>query len=185
MAVGTVLGAGFGIASVWVPWLGIAGIVVVVAAGAMALWYAWREILVARAEHNAETQAVAVAHTAHMRQVRSDHSAVMDVLSARNAKLRVDVSVARAESGELRAQVSRLRGDNESLRLTNSTLQAQLDAAVVIEDERAEVVVLPRRRALGETVEEWQAEEAETIIDLDLARLATPFVEDVVRRHAN
>lgn len=195
LIVGFVLAGALAVASLWVSWLALAGIAVAVIAGIVAVAYAWVEFREYRAERNEEAHDAAQAHLAQLRQVRADHSSVMDVLTTRNDTLRGELREAKAEAGELQSEASRLRGDLESARVENTDLRTQLATheALVAElrseqpgEEPTEVVAhLPRRRATGETIEGWEAAEAETVIDLDLARLATPFVEDVVRRHAN
>lgn len=187
---GIVLAGVLAVASLWVPWLGIVGVVVASVAGVVALTVAGRELLAQRAERNAEAHAAARAQNEHLRQVRADHSSVMEVLTERSDALRGELRQAKAESGELRGQVSRLRGDNEALRVENTDLRAQvaITEALVTElsgDQPADVVALPRRRAMDAAPSGWRFVDAETVIDLDLARLATPFVEDAVRRHAN
>lgn len=184
LVVGVLLAALLGVASAWVVWLGVAGIAVAALTAVVAVALAWREQVERRAEHHAHDQQVARAHTDHLRQVRDDHASVMKVLSGRNEVLRGQLRDARAEVGELQAGHSRLRGDLEALRVENADLRGRVEGSDAT-DAAVEVVTLPRRRATGQSVEGWLASEAETVIDLDLARLATPFVEDVVRRHAN
>ena len=160
--------------------LAVTGVVVAAVAGLVAVRFAWRELAELRAARNAEVRETVQAHSRQLHAVRADHSEVMGILSSRNERLRDEVGQVRAENGELSATVSRLRGDNESLRVENTDLRARLD-----DDGAAEVVTLPRRRVVTRSAEGWDLSEAETVIDLDLARLATPFVEDALRRHAN
>lgn len=196
---GIVLAVLLAVAGVWVPWLALVAVAVASVAGVWALAIAGREFVRYRAERNEEARAVARAHTDHLREVHATHSSVMDVLSRRNESLRGELRAASVEAGELQGQVSRLRGDNEALRVTNDELASQVasrdavldelraghDAAEALEALQADVVALPRRRIMSSAPLGWASDEAETVIDLDLARLATPFVEDAVRRHAN
>lgn len=186
LVVGSIVAALLGTASLWVPVTGIVGAIVAIIAGIAAVTLAWRELLEYGAQRNAEAREAALAQTEQLRQLRSDHTSVMHVLSARNGSLRGQLREARAENGELQAENSRLRGDIKALRVEVTDLRAEVGLLQAVHaDEAADVVTLPRRRASEDSVEGWEAAEAETVIDLDLARLATPFVEDAVRRHAN
>ena len=182
LAGGAVVAAALAAAALWTSLLAlaVAGVVVAVVSGVVAVRFAWREHAELRAARNAEVRETVQAHAGQMRAVRTGHSEVMAILASRNEQLRDEVGGARTEIGELSTTVNRLRGDNEALRLENTDLRTRL-----ADDGSADVVTLPRRRALAGSAEGWQLSEAETVIDLDLARLATPFVEDALRRHAN
>lgn len=191
---GVAVAAVLAVASLWVPWLGIAGVFVASFAGIVAVWSAGREFLKYRAEMNAEAHDLALAHLAQLRQVRAEHSEVMDVLTARNDSLRGELRAAKAETGEVRAENSRLRGDIAALRVENTGLRAQVaeHEALVAElqgelagEESVDIVTLPRRRAVDGGPERWEASEAETVIDLEMARTATPVVHEAIHRHAN
>ncbi len=186
LVTGLVPAGALGVAALWVPWLGLAGVVLAAAAGVAALVVAGREFVAYRAERNAEAGDAARAATEQLHQVRADHTSVMHVLTSRSEALRGQLRQAVAEAGELKSQTSRLRGDNEALRVENTGLRAEVAGLRAGQDApAADVVSLPRRRATAGPVGGWEAGEAQTVIDLDLARLATPFVEDALRRHAN
>ena len=196
LAVGSLLAAALAAASLWVSWLAIVGVGVAVVAAVTVAWAGWQEFVEYREARNAELRQTTESLTDRLRTVREEHGAVLDVVVERTHALTADLSAARTQNGELTSQVSRLRGDNEALRLENTglrrTLRAQertisdLESRIPAEDPSGELVVLPRRRDTGEEpLFAWEAAEAETVINLDLARLATPYVEGVLRREAN
>lgn len=177
-------------ASAWVPLLVHAAVVVAVCVGAVALWAALAEFAAYRRRAEDEQAALLEDHRTQIHTVHQTQREVLAAIDVRTRSLRSTLDGTRAKLGETRQQlgearqtVSRLRGDNEALKLTNAGLHerlAEVEAQAAGAD--ADVFALPRRRATGT---ELDALEAPTVIDLDLQRLASPFVEDVVRRHAN
>lgn len=179
---GALVSVGLAVGAQWVPWLAVVAALVAVVAGVVATSSAWREHLAVREAQLAEASQTRAAHTATLTAMHRDHREVLHVLGSRAQDLRVELTQARAEAGELQQELSSVRGDREALRHENDDLRAQL-AAGESEAVEAEVVTLPRRRASA-TSPDWVVSEAPTVVDLDLQRLAFPFVEDVVRRHA-
>lgn len=194
---GTVLSLGLMVANQWVPFLDWVAVVVALVAGFLATWAAlvefrdWRERAMdeAAADRAAERTRTQELH-ASQRAVLTTMDARVQAIAGALGEARTELDATRTELvdvkvalGEATAQASRLRGDNEALRSENRTLRADLDAARTV-DDAAEVLTLPRRR-LTEGDAEWGALEAPTVVDLDLQRLAQPFVAEVQARHAN
>lgn len=203
---GSVVAAALAVGGLWLPWLGVTGVVVAVAAGLVAVWAAYQEFKDFRARAGQEATEALTAHGTQLHSERTRHREVMHVLQDRSDVLRGTVRAVTAENGELQHTVSTLRGDNAALRadldtlqvahvelrLENHELRTQVlaDRATIADlrgEERpdADVFSIPRRRATGTEGTQWAAGEAPTVVELDLQRLASPFVEDMVRRHAN
>lgn len=175
---GTIVAGALAFGGMLSPWLPVAGIVVAVAMGFVAVFAAWREHAAFRVKAAEESAAERRAFGAKVHELNVEHVQVLDVLDRRNQKLRSELSASRTESGELRTEVSRLQGDNEVLRQENTQLRHEV--AELRGGSGADVVTLPRRRATGT---EGVERSASAVVDLQ--RLALPFVDDMLRRHAN
>lgn len=187
--VGALAVAAFWAGSAWLPGLVHLAVVAAVVAGALAVWASLADFAAYRRRAAAEHARTLEEHRTQIRTVHQTQREVLTAIDARTRTLRSTLSRTRLELGEAQQTVSRLRGDNEALRLDNESLRVenadlrgQLQAATRGEGE-ADVFALPRRRAAGG--DEFDALEAPTVVDLDLQRLASPFVEDVLRRRAN
>lgn len=206
LVAGSLVAAALAAGGWWVPWLGAVGVVVAVAAGVLAVWAAYREFREFRARAGREATAALTAHGVQLHEERTQHLEVLHVLQERSDALRGELRGVTRENGELHRTVSTLRGDNaaltadldslrvahQGLQLENHELRTQVlaDQATIAElrgeeSPDADVLAIPRRRATGTEGTEWAAGEAPTVVELDLQRLASPFVEDMVRRHAN
>lgn len=185
------------VANQWVPFLDWAAVVVALVAGFLATWAAlvefreWRlqalaEAAEARAAERLRTQQLHAAQRGVLTTVDARIQAVTGALEETRTELdstKEELVGTKVALGEARQQVSRLRGDNQALRVENTGLRQEL-AAANARDADAEVVELPRRR-VTDGATEWDAIEAPTVVDLDLQRLAQPFVAEVRARHAN
>ena len=195
LAVGTVASLGLVAAGRWVPLLVWAAVLVALAAGFIAVWAALREFAAWRERVQAESTAERAEQRERTRELHVRQREVLAVVDARVQSLHLSLGQTKASLGETKValgeattQVSRLRGDNEALRAENTSLRVEnvgLRSRLDARDEAsgADVVALPRRRALNEA--EWDLLDAPTVVHLDLQRLASPFVADVQRRHAN
>ncbi len=196
---GTLASLGLMVAHQWVPFLDWAAVAVALVAGFLATWAALVEFREWRTQALAEAAEARAAERLRTQQLHATQRGVLTTVDARVQAVAGALDEARTELdatkeelvetkvtlGETQRTVSRLRGDNEALRVENAGLRTELAAATAepVEGE-AEVFALPRRRATdGET--EWNAVEAPTVVDLDLQRLAQPFVAEVQARHAN
>ncbi|MFT3876770.1 MAG: hypothetical protein QM708_10180 [Propioniciclava sp.] len=206
LAVGTAASVALMVAAQWMTLLAWPALIVALLAGFLATWAAlvefreWREraqadAARARAEERDRTQEL---HAAQRRVLGAVHGRVRslsgELVVAKESLTRAESTLAEVNKayGETRQQVSRLRGDNEALRIENDALRTvgeelwaenrQLRASG--EAPEAEVVTLPRRRALARDGE-WDLDSAPTVVDLDLARLAAPFISELRERHAN
>ncbi len=196
---GTVLSLGLMVASQWVPFLDWVAVVVALVAGFLATWAALVEFREWRVQAVAEAAAARAAERERTRQLHANQRGVLTTVDARVQAIAGALDEARTELdstkevlvdtkvalGEAQQTVSRLRGDNEALRIENTGLRSELAAATAeVGEGDAEVLALPRRRATDGTGA-WDALEAPTVVDLDLQRLAQPFVAEVQARHAN
>lgn len=199
LTVGTVLSLALMVASSWAPLLAWAAVIVALVAGFLATWAALVEFREWRLKANAEAAEARAAERERTRQLHETQRGVLTTVDARIQAIAGALGETRSELdstkeelvgvkvslGEAQQQVSRLRGDNEALRVENTGLRTQLEAATApAEVGDADVLALPRRRATAD-VTEWDALEAPTVVDLDLQRLAQPFVAEVQARHAN
>ena len=207
LVVGTIGSLALMVASQWVPFLDWAAVVVALAAGFLATWAALVEFREWRVKAQAEATAARAEERARTRQLHETQRGVLTTVDARLNALAGTLGETRAELdatkgelvevkvtlGQAQQQVSRLRGDNDALRVENTglrgendTLRQELADREVVDgaEDTAEVLALPRRRVAGESTE-WEAADAPTVIDLDLQRLAQPFVEEVQAKHAN
>ena len=197
LVIGTVASLALMVASSWVPFLDWAAVVVALVAGFLATWAALVEFREWRAQAAAAAAEARAAERTRTHQLHETQRRVLTTVDARIQAIAGTLGEARAELdatkeelvgtkvtlGETQQLVSRLRGDNEALRVENTDLHRRLEAATQTEAE-ADVLALPRRRATA-TSTEWDALEAPTVVDLDLQRLAQPFVAEVQARHAN
>lgn len=195
LVIGTVASLALMVASSWVPFLDWAAVVVALVAGFLATWAALVEFREWRVKAAAEAAEARAAERTRTHQLHETQRRVLTTVDARIQAIAGTLGEARAELdatkeelvgtkvalGETQQLVSRLRGDNEALRVENTDLHRRLEAATQTE---ADVLALPRRRATA-TSTEWDALEAPTVVDLDLQRLAQPFVAEVQARHAN
>ncbi len=199
LTVGTVLSLALMVASSRAPLLAWAAVIVALVAGFLATWAALVEFREWRLKANAEAAEARAAERERTRQLHETQRGVLTTVDARIQAIAGALGETRSELdstkeelvgvkvslGEAQQQVSRLRGDNEALRVENTGLRTQLEAATApAEAGDADVLALPRRRATAD-VTEWDALEAPTVVDLDLQRLAQPFVAEVQARHAN
>lgn len=194
---GTILSLGLMAVSRWVPPLAWAAVLVALVAGFLATWAAlvefreWRiaaqgEAASARAAERERTQQLHETQRRVLTTVDARIHAIAGTLGETRAELdatKEELVGARVALGEAQQTVSRLRGDNEALRAENGDLRHQL-ASTIGADAEADVLALPRRRATDGTPE-WDVLEAPTVVDLDLQRLAQPFVAEMQARHAN
>ncbi|MBB1502140.1 hypothetical protein H5397_12005 [Propioniciclava sp. MC1683] len=197
LVIGTVASLALMVASSWVPFLDWAAVVVALVAGFLATWAALVEFREWRGKAAAEAAEARAAERTRTHQLHETQRRVLTTVDARIQAIADTLGEARAELdatkeelvgtkvtlGETQQLVSRLRGDNEALRVENTDLHRKLAAATET-DAEADVLALPRRRATA-TSTEWDALEAPTVVDLDLQRLAQPFVAEVQARHAN
>ena len=199
LTIGTVASLALMVASRWVPLLDWAAVGVALASGFLATWAALVEFREWREKAAAEAAEARAAERLRTQQLHETQRGVLTTVDARIQAIagtlgetRTELDATREELvgvkvslGQAQQQVSRLRGDNEALRVENIDLRTQLEAATAVDAEAgADVFALPRRRATGTTTE-WDTLEAPTVIDLDLQRLAQPFVAEVQARHAN
>ena len=199
LVIGTVASLALMVASSWVPFLDWVAVVVALVAGFLATWAALVEFREWRVKAAAEAAEARAAERTRTHQLHETQRRVLTTVDARIQAIAGTLGEARAELdatkeelvgtkvtlGETQQLVSRLRGDNEALRVENTDLHRRLEAATQTEAEaEADVLALPRRRATA-TSTEWDALEAPTVVDLDLQRLAQPFVAEVQARHAN
>lgn len=200
LGAGAVIGAALAAAVAVSPWLPVAGVVIAIIGAVVAVLAAWREHRELRRQRDAELSQQRHAHGDQMNAVRAEHADVLKVLEQRGNTMRAEISelrdengVLRTENGELKMTVSQLRGDNESLRLENDALRVDNGKLIAanseiiaklesLEEGESAVVVLPRRRASENNGVVWSEDEAPTVVELNLARLATPFVEDALRQ---
>lgn len=201
LTVGTVASLALMVASRWVPLLDWAAVIVALVAGFLATWAALVEFREWREKAAAEAAEARAAERLRTKQLHETQRGVLTTVDARIQAIAGTLGETRAELdttreelvgvkvslGQAQQQVSRLRGDNEALRVENTDLRTQLEAATAVDaeaEEGADVLALPRRRATG-TTSEWDTLEAPTVVDLDLQRLAQPFVAELQARHAN
>ncbi|MFP5416972.1 MAG: hypothetical protein ACLGHZ_08860 [Actinomycetes bacterium] len=206
LGAGTVLSLALVVAGQSVPILVWVAVLVALAAGYVAVAAARREFAAWRERVQAEATAERAEQRERTRQLHARQREVLAVVDARMQSLHSSLGKTRASLGEATssltttraalgqatAQVARLEGDNEALRsvnralrVENADLRSQLVARVEASGE-ADVVELPRRRGTGEGVEWGETEgDAKTVVELDLQRLASPFVAELRRRHAN
>lgn len=200
--VGTVASLGLLTASAWSWWLAVPAVLVALAAGFLATWAALAEFAEWRANARAEAAAERAEQRERTQALHASQRHVLATVDARMAALQATVGDMNVELGQSQQQLSRLRGDNEALRIETADLRTEnaelrlentglrdqvrdLTAARDTEQEDvADVFALPRRRASG-NAGEWDVLDAPTVVDLDLQRLASPFVAEVQRRHAN
>lgn len=199
LVVGTVASVALMTAGQWVPFLDWAALAVALVAGFLATWAALVEFREWRFAALADAASARAAERERTQQLHETQRRVLTTVDARIhaiagalGETRTELDATKQELvttkvtlGESQQLVSRLRGDNESLRAENGDLRQQLVKATEPAVD-ADVLALPRRRAT-ETVaqSEWSLVDAPTVIDLDLQRLAQPFVADVQARHAN
>ncbi len=197
LVVGTVVSLALMAASSVVPFLAWVAVVVALVAGFLATWAALVEFKEWRVAAQAEAAAARLAERERTQQLHATQRRVLTTVDARIQAIAGTLGEARTELdatreelvgakvslGESQRLVSRLRGDNEALRVENTGLRRQLADAVAA-DAGADVLALPRRRATAAATE-WDIVEAPTVVDLDLQRLAQPFVAEVQARHAN
>lgn len=191
-------------------WVVRAGVVLAVLAGVGAAFAAWREIshhLTERRRALAEQNlALSRTHGDHLRTERKQNAAVLDTLRTQIERtnnlvdrLADEVSSRRTEIAELRREISGLRGDKLSLaaqvserddriaglRETLVVREAEL-AALLAEDDEAEVYAMPRRvRADGERIApqaEWETAEQPSVVDLAMLETAYPQPKDADQR---
>lgn len=164
LAVGAVIAAGLGVGG---PWLIRGGIVVAVAAGALALWRA-RAALVAERDR-AAVQAHRAVQDAVESERRHHHESMGTIVrfSARVASLRATIDTLTAERDEALAEVERRDSRIATLTSTQTTLldnAAEMRRRIVDLEEKiallevelqemltspeAEILVLPRRLQL-------------------------------------
>lgn len=197
LIVGTIVSVGLVIAATWVPLLSYAAVAVALICGFLAVWAALTEYAEHRTRMREEAAAERAAHRETIQSLHASQREVLEAVDVRNQSLHAELRQTggelretRLELGQVRLEVVQLRGDNEALRLDNQALRtenAELKSRIPAEGEaadEADVVSLPRRRATEESGD-WQPTDAPTVVNLDLQRLASPFVADVVRHHAN
>ncbi len=177
---GTVVAGALAFGGMLSPWLPVAGVVVAVAMGFVAVFAAWREHAAFRVKAAEESAADQRAFGAKLHDLHVEHTQVLDVLDRRNQKLRTDLATTRTEATELQGEVSQLREENGVLRKENTELRREV--ADLRGEAGADIVTLPRRRATR-TEGLDRSGDASTVVDLQ--RLALPFVDDMLRRHAN
>lgn len=180
---GAVLSVALLVAALWVPPSAVAAVFVALAAGVSATWIVRREVRAERAAAHARLKAERSDHRTHLNLLHTQQREVLAVVDARKRALVRELAGSRAELGRTQQENSRLRGDNEALRLENTALRGRIDELEAL-PAAADVVVLPRRRASRHD-DEWAVLEPRSVVDLDIARLATPFVEELRRAHAN
>ena len=197
LVIGTVASLALMVASSWVPFLDWAAVVLALAAGFPPRWPPLVDFRGWRVKAPAEAAEARAAERTRTHQLHETQRRVLTTVDARIQAIAGTLGEARAELdatkeelvgtkvtlGETQQLVSRLRGDNEALRVENTDLHRRLEAATQT-DAQADALALPRRRATA-TSTEWDALEAPTVVDLDLQRLAQPFVAEVQARHAN
>ena len=192
LTVGTVAAVGLLIASRQVAALAPVAVGVALVTAYLAAWAAWAELKAYRVRAAAEAAAERAAHRDHLTHLHAGQRDVLRTVDARAHSLRTELDATKVSLGESQQQVSRLRGDNEALRVENGELRSQTaaDAELIaalrvpeVAEDGADVLALPRRRAV-DAADAWGAD-VPTVVDLDLQRLASPFVADVLRRHAN
>lgn len=169
LILGTVVSVGLLVAASQVPLLAVAAVAVAIAAGWLATALVRAEVRDERSRAAAEASRERAAHRASLSRLHAGQREVLAVVDARNRVLAGELATARID-------VVRLEDENTALRHENGELRAQLVAAS--EPEGAEVLSLPRRRAADP-----DADRVGHVVDI--ARLATPFVEELRRRHAN
>ena len=201
---GTIASLGLMVAHQWVPFLDWVAVLVALVAGFLATWAALVEFREWRTQALAEAAEARAAERVRTQQLHATQRGVLTTVDARIQAVAGALEEARTELdstkdvlvgtkvalGEAQQQVSRLRGDNEALRGENTHLRTENAglrtelAASTVEDAGAEVFALPRRW-VTEEASEWEAVDAPTVVDLDLQRLAQPFVAELQARHAN
>ncbi len=191
LTVGTVAAVGLLIASRQVAVLAPVAVGVALVTAYLAAWAAWAELKAYRVRAAAEAAAERAAHRDHLTHLHAGQRDVLRTVDARAHSLRTELDATKVSLGESQQQVSRLRGDNEALRVENGELRSRTaaDAELIaalrapVAEDGADVLALPRRRAV-DSGDAWGTD-VPTVVDLDLQRLASPFVADVLRRHAN
>lgn len=187
LCLGTALSIALLVAATQVAWLAIAAVAVALAAGWLATMLVRAEVRDEKARAAAEASQERAEHRATLQRLHAGQREVLGVVDARNRSLAGELAGARgalvrltdANTG-LTGENAALRDENTALRHENVELRAHLLAAEAADavPAGAEVVSLPRRRAA-----EPDAPGAGEVVDI--ARLATPFVEELRRRHAN
>lgn len=180
---GAVVSAGLLVAALWVPLTAVAAVVVALAAGVTATWIVRREVRAERSAADARLKAERADHRSHLSTLHAQQREVLGVVDAQQRALKRELAGTRTELGRTQQENSRLRGDNEALRLENTELRGRIDELEATPAE-AEILTLPRRRA-SRRDDAWAALEEPSVVDLDIARLATPFVEELRRAYAN
>lgn len=183
LAAGAAVSLALLVGALWVPWAAAGAVAVALLAGVIATAIVRREVRAERADAAARLKAERAGHRAHLSALHAEQREVLGVVDARIRAVARELTESRTELAEMCRVNARLRGDNAALRQENTRLRGRIEELEATPDG-ADVVSLPRRR-VGERREARVALDSPTVVDLDIARLATPFVEELRRAHAN
>jgi hypothetical protein len=170
------------------PWLPV-GLVLAVAGGVLASYFAWREVRATRTTLQAELRDEAQRASELMQEATRRHLGVVKLLSTRNGELIHQLADARSASATLTRDAARLRGDKVALQFELNQRTQELTAVreslnSVQVALAADVVTLPVRELVDTASHDlWTEDGFPTVVQLEA--LVNPPVRHIEqRKHA-
>jgi hypothetical protein len=170
------------------PWLAI-GLVLAVAGGVLASYFAWREVRSTRTTLQAELRDETQRASELMRDATRRHLGVVKLLSTRNGELVHQLAEVRSISATLAREAARLRGDKVGLQFELNQRTQELSVVreslgAVQAALGADVVPLPVRELVDTASHDlWTEDGFPTVVHLEA--LANPPIRQIEqRKHA-
>ncbi|MCE1174130.1 MAG: hypothetical protein LWW77_05915 [Propionibacteriales bacterium] len=170
-------------------WMLPTGLVLAVAGGVLASYFAWREVKVTRTTLQAQLRDDARRASELMQDATRRHLGVVKLLSARNGELVHQLNQVRSEAATVSLEAAQLRGDKVALQFELN--QRLKELAVVREGLNAvqdalddQVVPLPVRELMETAAQDlWTEDGFPTVVQIE--RLINPPIAEVEqRKHA-